>query len=57
MNNQTFKVVCWPKVQSLMECEGFFDNAYPILDESGMEMFGASAYFVDTEWLDEHCHA
>ena len=43
----------FPEVQHLMDIEGFYDNAYLINDEQGIEDFGSSAYFVDEDWLDE----
>lgn len=48
-----FVVVGWPEIQSLMELEGFEENAYLILDDKGMEDFGSSAYFVNEDWLNE----
>ena len=50
---KTFKVVMWPDVQDYMEKDGFEDNSYLINDDKGLEEYGSSAYFVDTEWLEE----
>lgn len=49
----TYTVVCWPESQSLMDKEGFDKNSYPIIDEQGVEDFGSSAYFINTEWLNQ----
>ena len=49
----TYEVVTWPESQDLMDREGFYDNAYLINDDKGMEDFGGSAYFVDSEWLSK----
>lgn len=51
MKNDTYKVVVWPESQALMNCDGFEENSYPILDEKGLNDFGSGAYFVNSEWL------
>ena len=48
---KTYEVVCWPEVQELFEWPGFRENSYLVNDEKGMEDFGSSSYFVDSEWL------
>lgn len=48
---KTYEVVCWPEVQELFEWPGFRENSYLVNDEKGIEDFGSSAYFVDSEWL------
>lgn len=53
MDRQLYEVICWPDIQDYMNKEGFEDNAYLINDEKGMELFGSSAYFVNTEWADK----
>lgn len=47
----TFEIVCWPDIQALMELDGFNENAYLINDEKGLEEYGSSAYFVNSDWL------
>lgn len=47
-----YQIVTWPEVQSYMDKEGFSENSYLISDENGMEDFGPSAYFVNSEWLN-----
>lgn len=47
----TYTVVTWPEVQLLMDLEGFKEHSYLINDEQGLNDFGSSAYFVETEWL------
>lgn len=47
----TFEIVCWPDIQVLMELDGFNENAYLINDEKGLEEYGSSAYFVNSDWL------
>lgn len=44
--------VVWPDVQYLMECDGFYDHSYPILDDKGIDDFGSSAYMVEETWLN-----
>ena len=44
-------IVTWPDSQDLMEVKGFYDNAYLINDEEGLEKYGSSAYVVDKYWL------
>ena len=51
MKKKTYEVVCWPEVQELFGWPGFRENSYLVNDEKGMEDFGSSAYFVDSEWL------
>ena len=47
----TYKVVTWPEVQLLLDLEGFREHSYLISDEQGLNDFGSSAYFVETEWI------
>ena len=46
-----FEVVCWPESQMYMELDGWEDNSYLVNDEHGLDDFGSSAYFVNSEWL------
>jgi hypothetical protein len=48
----TYTVIQWPEIQDIMELEGFRENSHLINDERGLELYGSSAYFVNTEWLD-----
>lgn len=48
---KTYKVICWPEVQGLFEWPGFREHSYLVNDDKGMEDFGSSAYFVESEWL------
>lgn len=50
----TYTVVTWPEVQLLMDLEGFKEHSYLINDEQGLNDFGSSAYFVETEWLSKN---
>lgn len=50
---KNYTIIEWPKIQDLMDLEGFEENAYLINDEKGIENFGSSAYFVNTSWLKE----
>ncbi len=54
MNDETYEIVCWPEIQSLLGIDGFKDNAYLINDDKGMNDFGNSAYFVNSGWLKSH---
>ena len=47
----TYTVITWPEVQLLLDLEGFKEHSYLINDEQGLNDFGSSAYFVETEWL------
>lgn len=47
----TYTVVTWPEVQLLLDSEGFREHSYLISDEQGLDDFGSSAYFVETEWI------
>lgn len=51
MNKNKFEVVSWPDVQYLFDIPGFRENSYLINDSKGIEDFGSSAYFVNSEWL------
>lgn len=48
----TYIVIQWPEIQDIMELEGFRENSHLINDEQGLELYGSSAYFVNTEWLN-----
>ena len=50
----TYTVVTWPEVQLLLDLEGFKEHSYLINDEQGLNDFGSSAYFVETEWLSKN---
>ena len=54
MKRETFEIICWPEIQLLMDEEGFEENAFLINDEKGIEEYGSSAYFVNSEWLQLH---
>lgn len=54
MKQETYEIVCWPDVQLLFSKDGFKQNAYLINDEKGLEDFGSSAYFVNSDWLRLH---
>ena len=47
----TYTVVTWPEVQLLLDLEEFKEHSYLINDDRGLDDFGSSAYFVETEWL------
>ena len=36
MDKDTFEVVCWPESQTLMDREGFEENAYLVSDDKGL---------------------
>lgn len=50
---EKFIVVTWPESQNLMEYEGFEENCHLINDDSGLDQYGSSAYFVNEDWLRE----
>ncbi len=54
MKRETFEIVCWPEIQFLMSKNGFEENAFLINDEKGIEEYGSSAYFVNSDWLQLH---
>ena len=54
MEHDLFEVICWPDIQFLFGIEGFWDNAYLVNDERGIEDYGSSAFFVRSNWLNEH---
>lgn len=48
-----YRVITWPEIQDLMVEDGFKEHSYLINDNKGMEDFGSSAYFVDTDWYQD----
>jgi hypothetical protein len=52
--NDKYEIIVWPEIQELMELDGFEDNSYLINDEKGLEEFGSSAYFVNSNWLNNN---
>lgn len=48
-----YEVVTWPEIQELFNLPGFEENSYLINDDKGLEDFGSSAYFVNTNWLKQ----
>lgn len=52
MKREVYEIVCWPDIQFLLNIDGFEENAYLINDDKGMQEFGSSAYFVNSDWLN-----
>ena len=48
---ETYEVITWPDIQYFMDIPGFRENSYLINDSKGLDDFGSSAYFVNSEWL------
>ena len=48
---ETFVVVGWPEASSLMDHEGFYKKAHPIVDDLGVEVYGSGSYLVSERWL------
>ncbi len=48
---ETYEVITWPDIQYFMDIPGFRENAYLINDSKGLDDFGSSAYFVNSDWL------
>lgn len=48
---ETYEVITWPDIQYFMDIPGFRENSYLINDPKGLDDFGSSAYFVNSEWL------
>lgn len=48
-----FVIVEWPESQYLMDLPGFKENCCLVNDDSFVEEYGYSAYFVDKEWLNK----
>lgn len=44
------EIVVWPQSQSLVEKEGFLENCELINSVKGIEVYGVSAYLVDSDW-------
>lgn len=49
----TFEIVTWPEIQEYMEKDGFRENACLANDEHFVNVFGSSAYFVNSKWKDD----
>lgn len=49
----TFEIVRWPDVQSLMDKPGFRENSHLINSEVGISEYGSSAYLVSSAWLEK----
>jgi len=47
-----FIVITFPKVQELMEREGFEENSEIIISSSLIKVYGQSAYFVRLSWIN-----
>lgn len=52
MEQELYLLIEWPEVQSLMDKDGFSDNAH--LKNDGNVAF--PAYFVDKNWYDSVCY-
>lgn len=49
-----YAIAAWPQSQNLENAEGFAENSEPIDDETGIRLFGPSAYRVNPEWLKKN---
>lgn len=46
-----YVIVEWPEVQELMSHKDFSDHACLITEDSWVDQYGYSSYFVDERWL------
>jgi hypothetical protein len=46
-------VVTYPTSQEIENKEGFFDNVELINSDKGIELYGAGAYLVNSEWMNK----
>ncbi len=44
-----YNIIRWPESQLLMDKPGFEEHSYLINDEKGLDDFGSSAFFVESE--------
>ena len=42
-----YQIIEWPYIQEYMEYDGFETNAYLINEESWIDQYGPSSYFVN----------
>ena len=49
-----YTVARWPQSQDLKDAEGFAENSNPVDDETGIRLFGPSAYRVNPGWLKKN---
>lgn len=47
-----YTIIQWPDILYLILESDFSEHSYLVNDEQGIEDFGSSAYFVDTDWAD-----
>lgn len=48
-----YVIVEWPYTQLLMEHADFCDHACLINDESWLDQYGSSSYFIEEDWLKQ----
>lgn len=53
VNAETHTVVCWPESQNYMERHDFHEEAFLILTERGVKLYGDSAYMIPKLWVNE----
>ena len=46
-------IIEWPEIQEYMSYEGFRENACLINDESWLDQYGSSSYFVNESWINQ----
>lgn len=51
--SQGLFIMTWPDSQELCEKPEFYEHAWLIDDEEGLEMYGSSSYVVEKKWWDE----
>ena len=47
-------VVAWPESQSIIERDRYWEHARLINDETGLSLYGSSAYAVEREWYERN---
>ena len=50
--SEGLEIVTWPDSQMVMERNGFRDHSWLINSEEGLDLYGSSAYVVETEWYN-----
>ena len=49
-----YLLVEWPEIQQLMDKSDFNEHTCLVNDESWVDQYGYSSYFVEEDWLKEN---
>ena len=50
--SECYVIITWPQVQEYMDKKGFDENSHLVINEPLYDLYGDSAYFISSDWLN-----